>query len=124
MSQIPPVHFSFPNRAIGSLQPSWEMLGRVLDSMPRENDEAIADAILEQDALPPRPQAGRPSARRRSLVNSSVPMSATADDRQNGHFQWESWMVETLLDLKKLEWEEYEFQSNLGHMISADVRWQ
>ncbi|KAL2651886.1 hypothetical protein R1flu_020014 [Riccia fluitans] len=46
MSQIPPVRFSFPNCAIGSLQPSWEMSGRVLDSMLRENDEAIADAIL------------------------------------------------------------------------------
>ncbi|KAL2611016.1 hypothetical protein R1flu_022708 [Riccia fluitans] len=55
MSQIPPVQFSFPNCAIGSLQPSWEMSGRVPDSMPRENDEAIADAILEQDAFLLRP---------------------------------------------------------------------
>ncbi|KAL2635363.1 hypothetical protein R1flu_006842 [Riccia fluitans] len=55
MSQIPPVQFSFPNCAIGSSQPSWEMSGWVPDSTPRENDEAITDAILEQDALPPRP---------------------------------------------------------------------
>ncbi|KAL2649836.1 hypothetical protein R1flu_017964 [Riccia fluitans] len=124
MTQIPPVRFSFPNCAIGSSQPSWEMSGRVPDSTPRENDEAIADAILEQDALPPRPQAGRHFARRRFSMNSSVPVLATADDRRNGRFQWESWMVETLLDLKKLEWEEYESQSGQEHMISADVRWQ
>ncbi|KAL2650665.1 hypothetical protein R1flu_018793 [Riccia fluitans] len=123
MTQIPPVRFSFPNCAIGSLQPSWEMSGRVLDSTSRKNDEAIADAILEQDALPPHPQASRSSARRRFSVNSSVPVSARADDRQNSRFQWESWMVETLLDLKKLEWEEYESQSSRKHMISADMRW-
>ncbi|KAL2635362.1 hypothetical protein R1flu_006841 [Riccia fluitans] len=33
-------------------------------------------------------------------------------------------MVEILLDLKKLEWEEYESQSGREHMISANVRWQ
>ncbi|KAL2624077.1 hypothetical protein R1flu_008322 [Riccia fluitans] len=33
-------------------------------------------------------------------------------------------MVETLLDLKKLEWEEYKSQSGREHMISADMRWQ
>ncbi|KAL2649274.1 hypothetical protein R1flu_017402 [Riccia fluitans] len=57
-------------------------------------------------------------------MNSNVPMSASTDDRRNGRFQWESWMVETLLDLKKLEWKEYESQSSQEHMINAEVRWQ
>ncbi|KAL2642307.1 hypothetical protein R1flu_009894 [Riccia fluitans] len=33
-------------------------------------------------------------------------------------------MVETLLDLKKLECEEYKSQSGREHMISTDMRWQ
>ncbi|KAL2603168.1 hypothetical protein R1flu_025958 [Riccia fluitans] len=108
-----------PLEPLNMWQPSWEMSGRVPDSTPRENDEAIADAILEQDALPPCPRAGRPSARRRFSMNSSVSVLATLDDRRNGRFQWESWMMETLLDLKKLEWEEYESQSSREHMINA-----
>ncbi|KAL2629330.1 hypothetical protein R1flu_014016 [Riccia fluitans] len=49
MSQIPLVRFSLPNYAIGSSQPSWEMSCQVPDSMPRENDEAIADAIIGEN---------------------------------------------------------------------------
>ncbi|KAL3686516.1 hypothetical protein R1sor_009090 [Riccia sorocarpa] len=95
----------------------------VPDSTPREAEETAADAILEQE-LPRPPHPARPPVRRRSSGSAGNSQAAEpGNDRRANRFQWESWMVESLLELKKSEWEEYESQTSREHIISADVRW-
>ncbi|KAL2633007.1 hypothetical protein R1flu_004486 [Riccia fluitans] len=74
---------------------------------PREREDTCVDELLEREI--PRPlRPNCPPARRRSVPATNSTADNVGNDHQAIRFQWEGWMVEALLELKKMEWEEYE----------------
>ncbi|KAL2641997.1 hypothetical protein R1flu_009584 [Riccia fluitans] len=74
---------------------------------PREREDACVDELLECE-IPHPLRPNRPPARRRSVLATNSAADNAGNDRRAIRFQWEGWMVEALLELKKMEWEEYE----------------
>ncbi|KAL2631153.1 hypothetical protein R1flu_015839 [Riccia fluitans] len=104
------------------LEPSISQPLFSITESPREREDAFVDELLEREI--PRPlRPNRPPAQRQFVPTTNSVADNAGNDRRAIRFQWEGWMIEALLELRKMEWEEYESQTTREHMISTEVRW-